>query len=69
MAETRQATPTKYRWFMWGGLALWLASAILFAINTGPFKATPLQWTGIAGFLLFAYACIQTWRAKRLSRN
>jgi len=50
---------------IWIGLVVWLGSALLFALNTGPFKATPLQWTGVAGFLLFAYGLIQFWRLRK----
>lgn len=44
------------------GLVLWLGSALLFALNTGPFKATPLQVTAVIGFGLFLFGCIQAWR-------
>jgi hypothetical protein len=69
MAETKQKAPSKYRWILWGGLALWLTSAVLYA-NVGPFKSITLQWLGIAGFLLFAYGLIQTLRhRKRTTSN
>ena len=48
-----------------GGLVLWLGSALLFALNDGPFKATPLQVTAIIGFVMLVAGLIAGWRVRR----
>jgi uncharacterized membrane protein HdeD (DUF308 family) len=49
---------------IWTGLAIWLVSAVLYALNDGPFKATPLQVTAVIGFALFVFGCVQAWRRR-----
>ena len=61
MTQTGEKRRT-HRTLITVGLVIWLASALLFALNTGPFKATPLQVTGVIGFGLFVAGCILRWR-------
>ena len=50
--------------FIWAGLAIWLLSALLFALNTGPFVARPLQVTALLGFALIVVGIIKWWRGR-----
>ena len=57
--------PAAHKLLIIGGLVLWLGSALLFALNDGPFKATPLQVTAVIGFAMLAVGLILWWRVRR----
>lgn len=63
------ALKRNYRGLVWGGLALWLICAVLYA-NVGPFKSVTLQLLAAAGFVLFVGGCVQRWRHRKVpARN
>jgi undecaprenyl pyrophosphate phosphatase UppP len=54
----------KHKVLIWSGLALWALSALLFALNTGPFQARPLQFTAIIGVALILIGGFLWWRQR-----
>jgi hypothetical protein len=58
-------TRSNYKAYIWAGIAVWLVSAVLFALNTGPFVARPLQVAALIGLALLVYGLIQWWRTRR----
>lgn len=58
-----------YKAFIWAGLAIWLLSALLFALNTGPFVARPLQVTGVVGFVLVIVGLVKWWGVRKRPAN
>ena len=53
-----------YKVFIWAGLGIWLMSALLFWLNTGPFVAQPLRITAIIGFVLLIVGLVKWWRGR-----
>jgi hypothetical protein len=65
MEKARVTKAKNYKAFIWAGVAVWAISALLFALNTGPFVARPLQFAAIVGVGLIIYGLVQTWRTRR----
>jgi hypothetical protein len=65
MTQTTKKRAT-HKTLIWAGLVLWLGSALLFALNTGPLKATPLQVTAVIGFVLFVVGGVMWLRARKV---
>lgn len=65
MAKTGVTKAKNYKAFIWAGAIVWAVAALLFALDTGPFVARPLQVIGVIGFALLIYGLIQWGRTRR----